>query len=1351
MDLILDRTVTRIGDKGETGPPEPLAAYRTTPAYVLLGDPGAGKTTAFEKEKSRPGKPAEYVTARDFLTLDLARRPEWRTKTLFIDGLDEVRTGEADARTPFDAIRSRLDQLRPPGFRISCRDAEWLGDTDRERLSQVSPDGQIVILRLDPLGDDEVRRLAASLTGERDSKAFLGAADERRLQGLLRNPQNLDLLARIFRETGSLPESRLETFDQALPLLAQELNEEHRIGGPDIPLESILEAAGWLSAIHLLSGAAGHCLADHEVTEGSVPVSTYGPDVRHATEAALRTRLFAAEKGRGRLRPAHANFAAFLTARTLAGLVRNGLPKGRVLSLLAGDDGAPPSSLRTLVAWLAALSPQLREELIARDAVAVLMFGDIGKFEPPEKRQILEQLGRDSSRLDETHWPESALSGLGSFGMATALRDFLNAPMRDENSQRVAEVITEALRHSPPCRDLSDALLEIARDASRWFRVRRPALDAWIRSLPEDPSRDTRLRAVLNGIRDREIEDVGGDLLGTLLRELYPRTLEPSELWNHFDVPSDRLIGRFYMFWQELPENCPEGHLPAHLDHLSRGGEPERPESDLPRPRGLPVRFLARGLRASGAELETPRLMRWLRIGLTQWGDLRPQESAGAAAGDDVRQWLESRPDVQKLVIRAALRTNEFRNHHPEHVAHYVGQLLYGSRLPVDTGDWHLEEASTAEDDTLAAIHVRQFLTALADRPATVDASLSAAHDKLAGRPGTLRVLKAGLQTSISEDYLERRIGQQHPGAGRAKPDDRLAAAMRNEWADLLENRASPALLRYIAQKRYEDDGGAALQEALGGNKERIEVAVASLRRAPDRSDLPSAEEIARLVRHKRESLFLWPVLVGLSERQPADVLALDDGRLRTVLALRLVCPALAHAQEAGWYRRCVTERPDLVSEVLVLLGRALVQYGETSMPDLHSLVHDAAHQEVARRATLPLLRAFPVRAKAERLRLLNQLLWSGLRLPDSTALGTTIEEKLTSRSMTLDQRTCWLAAGLASGPTSFLPRIEQQITGSKQIARLAEFFSPSYPVERLMEKLDTAAVAFLIRTIGQMFEPIQEEGLITMRTDAADCVRGLIARLGASPDSNAATELNSLAANPKLAKWRWLIEQARKTQRVVRRDASYRPPTPTQVMEALRDGPPVSTLDLREIVADRLDNIGSRMRTTHENLWRHYWNEDSYGGPTEPKPENSCRDALLGSLQTALPVGCHVEPERQYAGNTRSDLTVASGDFRLPIEIKKADSRDLWKAASEQLLARYAKDPAAGGLGVYVVLWFGRERVRTAPTGRRPADPDELRRWLVESLVAEDRRRVAVVVMDVTPPPISREESRAETSTTAR
>ena len=123
--------------------PRPLEDFRERDAYVLLGAPGAGKTVEFEREAGREG--GCYVTARDFITF--ADRPEWHGTTLFIDGLDEVRAGAADGRTPLEAIRFRLDALGRPRFRLSCREADWFGANDRRHLESVSPSGEVTVLR----------------------------------------------------------------------------------------------------------------------------------------------------------------------------------------------------------------------------------------------------------------------------------------------------------------------------------------------------------------------------------------------------------------------------------------------------------------------------------------------------------------------------------------------------------------------------------------------------------------------------------------------------------------------------------------------------------------------------------------------------------------------------------------------------------------------------------------------------------------------------------------------------------------------------------------------------------------------------------------------------------------------------------------------------------------------------------------------------------------------------------------------------------------------------------------------------------------------------------------------------
>ena len=259
----------RGSDRRKAGAParaeasRPLSAHRDDSAYVLLGDPGAGKSTAFRCEyEALGGERAHLIAARDFPTLAPAARREWRDKTLFIDGLDEVRAGSPDARTPFDAIRARLDVLGRPRFRLSCRAADWLGSNDRRHLEAVSPGNRVTVLALDPLTSDDALRILDGRDGPSDAAAFIESARDRGLDAMLANPQSLVMLADAVGAGGEWPTSRTETFERACRSMAEEMNEEHAIAFEDwhVRPDVLVNAAGRLCAGLLLADCDGYAL-----------------------------------------------------------------------------------------------------------------------------------------------------------------------------------------------------------------------------------------------------------------------------------------------------------------------------------------------------------------------------------------------------------------------------------------------------------------------------------------------------------------------------------------------------------------------------------------------------------------------------------------------------------------------------------------------------------------------------------------------------------------------------------------------------------------------------------------------------------------------------------------------------------------------------------------------------------------------------------------------------------------------------------------------------------------------------------------------------------------------------------
>ena len=255
-------------DANERG--APLSGYANAAAYVLIAEPGAGKTTAFKAEAASQG--STYVTVRNFRAFD--DKPEWHGKTLFLDGLDESRAGIQDGRTPLDDIRRKLNSLGCPPFRLSCRWADWMAANDKEALKDVSPDGTVTVIRLDPLSEQNIKAILANNHSVDDTDGFIEAARKRGVDRLLSNPQNLDMLAKSVSQ-GTWPDSRKETFDQACRMLVRELNGEHLEANPSSADTSLLiDAAGRLCAAQLFSGAAGYTLPGRAVPDGDYPSFT---------------------------------------------------------------------------------------------------------------------------------------------------------------------------------------------------------------------------------------------------------------------------------------------------------------------------------------------------------------------------------------------------------------------------------------------------------------------------------------------------------------------------------------------------------------------------------------------------------------------------------------------------------------------------------------------------------------------------------------------------------------------------------------------------------------------------------------------------------------------------------------------------------------------------------------------------------------------------------------------------------------------------------------------------------------------------------------------------------------------
>lgn len=1335
-------------------------------AYVLLGAPGSGKTVEFQRQAVV--SEGHYVTARDFLTFD--EDPAWNGVTLFIDGLDEQRAGRADGRTPLDAIRAKLARLGCPRFRLSCREADWFGSNDRHHLKAVSPDHNVRVFHLDPLSEEDEAAILETKFGIEDARVFIGKAREQGVDELLINPQSLGMLARAVADE-NWPSTRTETFEMACRALLREPNQEHRMALPQVADSAgLMRASGKLFAVQLLTGAAGFERLDGEGTRDYIALEDV-PDGNHGKlRLALRTQLFKAPEG-DRALPFHRQIAEFVAGRYLAELIADGLPWGRVLALMTGHDGAVVTDLRGLCGWVAAQSHRGRVEMIARDPLGTVLYGDAQGFTQDEKRNVLGHLERSATknpRFVIDIGMDSRLGDLVYPGMKDVFLERTTDSRRDDGRQSFVLLLVEMLTHGKLLEGVAPRLLEIVRDETWWPRIRHGCIEAFLRQRGVRARALADLKGLTQDVYAGAVADPDDDLLGSLLDKLYPDALSESEVLDYLRAPKrpDQILSYEYFWTRQLAKRSNCEQMAQLLDRLVETREWLYAEVRENGERGntlrrVPSNLLERYLSACQDEPDPGRLFDWL--GVAGWvGDWKHDIRRGSHARERIRAWIGERPELFKTLMELGLQhcidsmqdSNEYS--FDQSIWMERERRLFNAPVPQDFACWCLDQAVRTDNRKAATWLMYQVADAM-QASGGKEVSRNAVEARVAGNAVLQRALEERLEAR-EENEAAIRESRERPAERLAKRQMEWQTAVRESGVELLENRAGPGLLHPLARAYMGKFGHAVgqtprerLSSLVGGDEELVETALAGLHGAVFREDLPSDEDVVRLSIQQRMHNLTYAFLAGLDEMysgQSAEEVRLDTVQARLALTMHYNVAAWPGSRDEGdgtprWLSALLKQNPELVADVLVRTARSRMREGWNFLQDLYELAHSADHKTVARLAALPLLSAFPVRCVERQLPSLRNLLLAACQYCEREAFLELIERKLATRSMNVAQRVYWLGAGIILRSAQFLGRLESYVGGhDRRVWHVSQFLTSRIHTPRaLIQQLDAGALSVLIRVIGGMRRPYtldwgtEGAGRVTPGMEAADRVNGLIGQLANDASSEASKHLESLSVNEGLVAWRAQLIDARNRQNAIRRDASFEYATVGQVVDVLNKGEPANVADLAALLLDVLRELAVRIRDEDTSDWRQYWNKDSNKRPTNPIHENLCRDALLSDLRSRVEgTRVDLQPEVTYADDKRCDISARFGGFNVPVEIKKSCHRDVWSAIRSQLIAKYTRDPDTDGHGIYVVFWFGdTEHCRPTPgVGGIPTSAGDVEQRLLEGLSAEERKKIGICLIDV-------------------
>lgn len=1331
---------------GSGCPSRSLEHFRESDAYVLLGAPGAGKTESFKQEVEWGG--GRYVTARDFITLD--DRPEWRDTTLFIDGLDEMRAGAADGRTRLDAIRAKLDRLGRPRFRLSCREADWFGANDQARLKGVSRGGEIKVLRLDPLSKDSIRELLRRHPDIEDADRFIVSARERGIDGLLANPQSLLMLAQAV-SGGSWPETRMQTFEMACRRLVREHNDEHRAAQRNrAPSESeLLDAAGRLCALQLLTGRAGYVLLGDGSGSECLGLQQVSGGDQATFRCALQTRLFEAP-GESLAAPTHRQIAEFLAGRYLSRRIGDGLPVGRVLALMTGEDGGIVSELRGLSAWLAAHGKTSRREIIDRDPFGVVLYGDVRGFSREEKHRILECMHRET---EKNPWHsrvarmDSRLGDLATNDMEEDFREILIDPARDGTRQRFVFIVLQSLTHGQVIGALSDLLMTTVRDDSWLPGIRRQALDTLIGY--QEQSMDTKdLRILLDDIHAGSVSDPDDDLFGILLKALYPKVMSISDLLEYLETPKDSSLDGIYVsFWlRHLPEKSTNVQLAEFLGAIIEQSDqfPVLHDSESRIPYHDRINFLTRGhlstclltrfletvQRPVFSVVPAERLFNWLAVVL----DERFRFSSET---NSINSWLGSHPDEYKEMIRTGMRRCTESNNFLRCMDKLEDRFRDVMRPP-DFAFWCLEQATSSVDSSIREYLICQVADSVYHHPHDERLSHEVVEEHLAGDRA---LVDAFVERLGHRERTGKQMREMQQGITEKDHVERLLRwkkwhdVVRRHRFALRENKGVPEILHRLARiyfGTYFGIEGNTPEERLrcvfGEYDELLEAVLDGLRGSVNRADVPDAEEIIHLFTEKQIYEMALPFLAGLEISGGPD----GERQIRQALAAYYTrLTGLYDNQPPIWYNSILKSHADVAADVLIRLVRAEVRSGNKVVSGVDSL-RDS--DEIARQASIALLTTFPARCSIQQLHALRVLLRTALRLCETAQILELTDKKLANRSMNAGQCVYWLVAGVfasnSAGP--YRERLRKYVSGNECRIRYLTTFVDQLADWIFPGCIRTPTLQLLIELMGSSYGPTIDP----LDFDSRSClIREFINKLAIVPSSDATQALESLSDDDALRSWKPYLVDALDRQNSVRREAGFHHPNVAQVQETLDGSSPANVADLAALTFDFLSEISRIIRDDSTSDWRQYWHWDynSHRRSSKPMHEDHCRDRLLSDLRSRFgPLGIDAAPEGLYADEKRSDIRVSYGGFNVPVEIKKSDHRNLWSAIRNQLIAKYTRDRGAGGYGIYLVFWFGKEHCQSPESGSRPGNAAEIEKRLRDTLSPEEARMIRICVIDV-------------------
>lgn len=1305
------------------------------PNIVLLGEPGAGKTHLFKVANQHEN--GNYITARSFAC---NADNSYTEMPVYIDALDEKRSRGEHPDSIGEIIRLTR-QIKPSKVRLSCRAADWLGETDLELFKPYfEANGGYCVVVLEALIETEIDRILSENQID-NPREFRDQAYNKGVSSLLNNPQTLIMLARSVNN-GRWPRTKKDLYENATSLLLTEHNNNHQHKPlAAYTVNELKKAAGAACAVLLIADIEGISL----LKSGNNPYAEIPYPNSDTILAALTKRAFVTLDQQEQVTYSHRTIAEYLAACWLVNTIRNGLPISRVCSLLCVDNHPAPE-LRGLYAWLTQLLPEHTNALLAADPYGVLVQGDVSCLSLSSRKALLNalvNLAHKDPWFRGQDWTSEPLGALSTPEMADEFKILL---AKQPPQFHLRSIVLDAISHGESQPIFKDELLHIFCDNTANYAERSSAFSGLIHAVPN--GKELVVKAVRERLQTsnddlRLKEEVMADMF-----EGYFNLNDVLQLISEYGHrKKDGMVGGLWSLGHKLPLDV----LSELLDRISQIKLYN--DSIYRKIEHFNYEILKRVL-FSGKSIDVEKLWFWV-------SNIK-YDSSYYRGDDAIKDWFAANQNCVADLLKIALsKQSDLENiggfwHDFQQLTKFtltIEQLIDSAFSLIAEKDF-----CDAKDQFIFKLVFHLTICYTTDfEKFTLLFNYGNSHPELA------KIVPLFCHSNVPDwrlkhanDAIRRKKKQETTQlkncADFEKQKNLIRTGQHLGWLGVLAKHYLPDFSDVDRQQTPEKR----LSHRLG--EQNAADALEGLRAILNRSDLPTPLEIANLYGENKYYPDLWwyAVLAGMTENwfYQSDLNSYPENALKAALALNLLFPRFYHFEgnrcsqiEPDWQKALFQYKPELVQTVYLEVIETLLKTKRDYVQGIREICQYPRLTINRPAIVLRLLTHYSNTPIQE----LETLLLTALTLPEiASELLLLIEKTLQPHTrVRLKQKDLWLCAGFVMDFEQFKDTVTWCVAKKNDFVwTLMSFIGAAHSSsdKKQPDHFRAAQLGFLVRLVGKRFPHVEHprNGWSGSHNpwDAADFVKRHINLLSTQMDKESVSQLNSLIDEPELDSYRDHIKHAAANQAALRREQHFDRPNWQQTIDSLKNGKPAHIADLHALTIEHLNDVANRIRTENTDIFKSFWNEDSYGKITEePKPEESCRDRLIDLLRPKFRfLGISVEPENHMALDKRADIVLKYlTDQTLPIEVKRDYHDDLWAACENQLDRLYTRDPQAQGYGIYLVFWFGSQRRRLMPKPpsplQKPTTAQELEDALRSLIKAENQSRLAVVVLDVTRP----------------